>query len=71
VRFNYCRVRPAIEKVLEKASELGFDGIMLMAKRPHVSPLDYDPDEVSTAPPSSLMAAEEMLTMLRYPVRVV
>ncbi len=31
-----------IEKVLEKAQELGFDGIMLMAKRPHVSPLDYD-----------------------------
>lgn len=33
-----------IEKVLEKAKQLGFDGIMLMAKRPHVSPLDYDPD---------------------------
>ena len=31
-----------IEKVLEKAKELGFDGVMLMAKRPHVSPLDYD-----------------------------
>ena len=30
-----------IEEVLEKAKELGFDGIMLMAKRPHVSPLDY------------------------------
>lgn len=33
-----------IEKVLVKAKELGFDGIMLMAKRPHVSPLDYDSD---------------------------
>ncbi len=33
-----------IEKVLEKAKELGFDGVMLMAKRPHVSPLDYDSD---------------------------
>jgi len=33
-----------IEKVLEKAKALGFDGVMLMAKRPHVSPLDYDPD---------------------------
>lgn len=31
-----------IEKVLEKARDLGFDGIMLMVKRPHVSPLDYD-----------------------------
>jgi sugar phosphate isomerase/epimerase len=33
-----------VEKVLEKAKEFGFDGIMLMAKRPHVSPLDYDLD---------------------------
>jgi len=33
-----------IEDVLERASELGYDGIMLMAKRPHVSPLDYDSD---------------------------
>ena len=31
-----------IERVLEKASELGFDGVMIMAKRPHLSPLDYD-----------------------------
>ena len=34
----------SIEKVIEKAKELGFDGLMLMAKRPHVSPLDYDSD---------------------------
>jgi len=33
-----------VEKVLERAKELGFDGIMLMAKRPHVSPLDYGSD---------------------------
>jgi sugar phosphate isomerase/epimerase len=33
-----------IEEVLEKAKELGYDGLMLMAKRPHVSPLDYDSD---------------------------
>jgi sugar phosphate isomerase/epimerase len=31
-----------VEKIIEKAHELGFDGIMLMAKRPHISPLDYD-----------------------------
>ena len=31
-----------VEDFLVKAKELGFDGVMLMAKRPHVSPLDYD-----------------------------
>jgi sugar phosphate isomerase/epimerase len=30
--------------ILERISKLGFDGIMLMAKRPQVSPLDYDTD---------------------------
>jgi sugar phosphate isomerase/epimerase len=29
-----------LEGFLEKARELGFDGVMLMAKRPHASPLD-------------------------------
>ncbi len=33
-----------VEEILEKAKDLGFDGLMLMAKRPHVSPLDYDSD---------------------------
>jgi sugar phosphate isomerase/epimerase len=32
----------SVEDFLVKAKELGFDGVMLMAKRPHVSPLDYD-----------------------------
>lgn len=32
----------SVEDFLAKASHLGFDGVMLMAKRPHVSPLDYD-----------------------------
>ncbi len=32
----------AFDEFLTKASELGFDGVMLAAKRPHVSPLDYD-----------------------------
>ena len=31
-----------VEQFLVKAKQLGFDGVMLMAKRPHVSPLDYD-----------------------------
>ena len=34
-----------IETVLETAAQLGFDGVMLMAKRPHVSPLDYSSDD--------------------------
>ncbi len=34
--------RLTVDEFLVKAKELGFDGVMLMAKRPHVSPLDYD-----------------------------
>jgi len=31
-----------VDEFLLKAKELGFDAIMLVAKRPHVSPVDYD-----------------------------
>ena len=31
-----------VDEFLAKAHELGFDGVMLMAKKPHVSPFDYD-----------------------------
>jgi sugar phosphate isomerase/epimerase len=31
-----------VERVIEKAAEFGYDGVMLMAKRPHASPLDLD-----------------------------
>lgn len=31
-----------VDEFLLKAKELGFDGVMLVAKRPHVSLLDYD-----------------------------
>jgi sugar phosphate isomerase/epimerase len=36
------QARLGVDEFLVKAKELGFDGVMLMAKRPHVSPLDYD-----------------------------
>jgi sugar phosphate isomerase/epimerase len=31
-----------VDEFLLKAKELGYDGVMIMAKRPHLSPLDYD-----------------------------
>src|SRR5450759_3125954 len=31
-----------VDEFLVKAKELGFDGVMLMAKRPHLSLVDYD-----------------------------
>lgn len=31
-----------VDEFLVKAKELGYEGVMLMAKRPHVSPHDYD-----------------------------
>ncbi len=35
----------AVEAFVDKAAELGFDGVMLMAKRPHLSVLDWGADE--------------------------
>lgn len=36
------QARLSVDEFLEKAKQLGFEGVMLMAKRPHISPLDYD-----------------------------
>jgi sugar phosphate isomerase/epimerase len=33
-----------VEAFVDKAATLGYQGVMLMAKRPHLSPLDYDAD---------------------------
>jgi hypothetical protein len=33
-----------VDEFLSKAKELGFDGVMLGSKRPHVSLIDYDDD---------------------------
>jgi sugar phosphate isomerase/epimerase len=35
----------SVEDFVSKAASLGYDGVMLMAKRPHVSPLDYSPEQ--------------------------
>ena len=35
----------SVDEFVAKAAELGFGGVMLMAKRPHVSILDYGPAE--------------------------
>jgi len=34
-----------VEAFIDKASELGFDGVMLMAKRPHLSVLDWNEEQ--------------------------
>jgi len=36
------QARLTVDEFLAKAKQIGFDGVMLMAKRPHVSALDYD-----------------------------
>lgn len=36
------QARLTLDGFLEKAAKLGFDGVMLMAKRPHLSVLDFD-----------------------------
>jgi sugar phosphate isomerase/epimerase len=40
------QTRLALPDFLTKAKTLGFDAVMLMAKRPHLSVLDYDPGAV-------------------------
>lgn len=37
--------RLTVDEFLDKAKELGFDGIALVAKRPHVSPYDFDEED--------------------------
>jgi sugar phosphate isomerase/epimerase len=44
---SYCgfwngQTRLSLDAFLEKAKQLGYDGVMLTAKRPHVSVLDFD-----------------------------
>lgn len=39
------QTRLTLDQFLVKASELGFDGVMLVAKRPHLSLLDYDKEK--------------------------
>ena len=34
-----------LDEFLVKAKELGYDGVVLMAKRPHLSPLDFDKED--------------------------
>jgi len=36
------QARLSVDEFVDKAAELGFDGIMIVAKRPHLSPFDYD-----------------------------
>lgn len=36
-----------LEDFIDKAADLGFDGVMLMAKRPHLSVLDWTPRELA------------------------
>ncbi|MCP5111842.1 MAG: hypothetical protein GY953_13510, partial [bacterium] len=39
------QARLSLDDFLDKATELGYPGVMLMAKRPHLSVLDYGPEE--------------------------
>jgi len=36
------QARLTVDEFLLKAKEFGFDGVMLVAKQPHFSPIDYD-----------------------------
>lgn len=38
------QARLALDPFIERAKKLGYDAVMLMCKRPHLAPLDYDAD---------------------------
>jgi len=40
------QARLTLSEIILRAKDLGFDGLMIAAKRPHLSPLDYDDDAV-------------------------
>ncbi len=40
---SWGQVRLSLEEAIAKAADLGFDGVLAMAKRPHLSLLDYPP----------------------------
>jgi len=42
---SWGQARLTLDEIIDKAASLGFDGVLLMAKRPHLSPLDCGPDE--------------------------
>ena len=41
---SWGQPRLTLDAFIDHAADLGFDGVMLMAKRPHLSMLDYHPD---------------------------
>jgi len=45
---GWGQARLSLEEFVPKAAELGYAGVMLTAKRPHLSPLDYDERRLST-----------------------
>jgi sugar phosphate isomerase/epimerase len=42
---SWGQARLPLEQFIDKAADLGFEGVLLMAKRPHLSLLDYGPAE--------------------------
>jgi sugar phosphate isomerase/epimerase len=44
---TWGQARLSLDEFLARAKSLGFDGVMLMAKRPHLSLLDYDGSALS------------------------
>ena len=42
---SWGQARLTVDEFVDKAAELGFQGVMLGGKRPHLSPLDYRTDD--------------------------
>jgi 3-dehydroshikimate dehydratase len=55
-----------VEEFVMKAAKLGFDGVELMAKRPHLSPLDYGADEREALRRQASSAGIEIACLASY-----
>lgn len=55
-----------LEEFLDTASELGYEGVMLMAKRPHASPLDLPRDRVARLKSRLDAAKLEVISVAGY-----
>lgn len=58
--------RLSLEDTILRAGELGFDGVMIMAKRPHLSVLDAEADRLSAVKESLNRAGVQLASLAAY-----
>ena len=55
-----------VDRFIAKAGELGFDGVLLAAKRPHLSPLDVDENQIASVKAALAASDVELIGLAAY-----